>query len=72
MCFPYISAFPNNVLSFPVRPLHVIIPTKPMQLVANEEITIHCQVTGSRPKAVVSWSRDNRDFKRGKVRNCHC
>ncbi|ENN77488.1 hypothetical protein YQE_06015, partial [Dendroctonus ponderosae] len=58
--------FPNNVLSFAVRPLHVIIPTKPMQLVANEEITIHCQVTGSRPRAVVSWSRDNREFKRGK------
>ncbi|ERL90004.1 hypothetical protein D910_07362 [Dendroctonus ponderosae] len=62
-----ITPIENGVqLELLLRPLHVIIPTKPMQLVANEEITIHCQVTGSRPRAVVSWSRDNREFKRGK------
>ncbi|KAJ3648200.1 hypothetical protein Zmor_020021 [Zophobas morio] len=52
-----------------LRPLSVIIPHKPHQMVANQEYTIQCQVTGSRPKAVVSWTRDNRVFRRGKVGN---
>ncbi|CAG9764806.1 unnamed protein product [Ceutorhynchus assimilis] len=49
-----------------LRPLTVVIPIKPRQLVANEEVTIHCEVTGSRPKAIISWTRDTRPFRRGK------
>ncbi|XP_050293080.1 hemicentin-1 isoform X2 [Anthonomus grandis grandis] len=51
-----------------LKPLSVIIPIKPRQLIANEEVSINCEVTGSRPKAVVSWTRDTRPFKRGKFR----
>lgn len=51
-----------------VRPLSAVILAKPQQLVANKEVTIKCEVMGSRPQAVVSWIRDNRDFRRGKVR----
>ncbi|XP_019871774.2 hemicentin-1 isoform X2 [Aethina tumida] len=50
-----------------LRPLSVRIVRKPKQLIANEEVTIHCEVAGSRPKANVSWTRDNRAFRRGKV-----
>lgn len=42
---------------------------KPRQMVAGEEYTIQCEVTGSRPKATVTWTRDNRIFRRGKVRS---
>lgn len=42
---------------------------KPRQMVASEEYTIQCEVTGSRPKATVTWTRDNRIFRRGKVRS---
>ncbi|XP_068896436.1 protein turtle homolog A-like isoform X3 [Tenebrio molitor] len=51
-----------------LRPLSVVIPHKPRQMVADQDYTIQCEVTGSRPKAVVSWTRDNRVFRRGKVR----
>ncbi|XP_076268336.1 protein turtle homolog A-like isoform X1 [Rhynchophorus ferrugineus] len=49
-----------------LRPLSVVIPMKPRQLIANEEITIHCEVSGSRPKAMIHWMRENRPFLRGK------
>ncbi|XP_008195943.1 hemicentin-2 isoform X1 [Tribolium castaneum] len=49
-----------------LRPLSVVIPYKPRQMVAKQDYTIQCQVTGSRPKATVTWTRDNRDFRRGK------
>lgn len=49
-----------------LRPITTIISLKPRQLVANDEITIGCEVTGSRPKAQVIWTRDNRPFRRGK------
>lgn len=42
---------------------------KPRQMVAGEEYTIQCEVTGSRPKATVTWTRDSRIFRRGKVRS---
>ncbi|CAH0552052.1 unnamed protein product [Brassicogethes aeneus] len=50
-----------------LRPLSVSIVGKPKQLIANEDVTVHCEVTGSRPRAVVSWMRDNRAFRRGKM-----
>ncbi|XP_057664801.1 hemicentin-1-like isoform X2 [Diorhabda carinulata] len=50
-----------------LRPLSVNIINKPRELVANEEVSIQCEVEGSRPKALVSWSRDNRPFRRGRV-----
>ncbi|XP_072379840.1 protein turtle homolog A-like [Diabrotica undecimpunctata] len=50
-----------------LRPLSVEIINKPRQLIANEEISIQCEVEGSRPKALVTWSRDNRPFRRGRV-----
>ncbi|KAJ8925413.1 hypothetical protein NQ315_009245, partial [Exocentrus adspersus] len=50
-----------------LRPLSVLIISKPRQLVANEDISVQCEVTGSRPKALVTWTRDNRPFRRGKV-----
>ncbi|CAH1161326.1 unnamed protein product [Phyllotreta striolata] len=50
-----------------LRPLSVEIINKPRQLIANEEISVQCEVEGSRPKAAVTWSRDNRPFRRGKV-----
>lgn len=52
---------------FPVRPISVQILQKPKQMVADEEYMVTCQVTGSRPRATVSWIRDNRKFRRGKV-----
>ncbi|XP_074036951.1 protein turtle homolog A isoform X2 [Leptinotarsa decemlineata] len=50
-----------------LRPLSVLLTTKPKQLVADEEISVQCEVIGSRPKALVTWTRDNRPFRRGKV-----
>lgn len=46
----------------------MLILHKPRQMVAGEEYTIQCEVTGSRPKATVTWTRDNRIFRRGEVR----
>ncbi|CAH1164164.1 unnamed protein product, partial [Phaedon cochleariae] len=50
-----------------LRPIAVIIINKPRQLVADEEISVQCEVRGSRPKALITWTRDNRPFRRGKV-----
>ncbi|XP_060522405.1 synaptogenesis protein syg-2-like isoform X2 [Cylas formicarius] len=49
-----------------LRPMSVVIPIKPEQLVSGQEITIRCELFGSRPKAIVTWTRDNRPFRRGK------
>lgn len=47
----------------------MMILHKPTEMVAGEEYTIQCEVTGSRPKATVTWTRDSRIFRRGKVRS---
>lgn len=52
-----------------VRPLTVRIFHKPRQLVADTEYVVTCEAAGSRPKAQISWYRDNRKFRRGKVRD---
>lgn len=59
--------FPINPMFFLVRPLSVEILHKPKQMLANEEYIVTCQVAGSRPRATISWIRDNRKFRRGKV-----
>jgi hypothetical protein len=43
------------------------IVTKPLELVAYEMVNLTCEVTGSRPSAEVTWYREGRKFKRGKV-----
>nr|CAH7737718.1 unnamed protein product [Callosobruchus chinensis] len=50
-----------------LKPLSVEVINKPKQLVANEEVFVTCVVNGSRPKALISWTRDTRVFRRGKV-----
>ncbi|GLV36525.1 hypothetical protein CBL_07978 [Carabus blaptoides fortunei] len=49
-----------------LRPLTVRIFHKPRQLVADTEYVVTCEAAGSRPKAHISWYRDNRKFRRGK------
>ncbi|CAH1995466.1 unnamed protein product [Acanthoscelides obtectus] len=50
-----------------LKPLSIEVINKPKQLVANEEVSVKCVVVGSRPKALISWTRDTRIFRRGKV-----
>ncbi|KAL1501112.1 hypothetical protein ABEB36_006499 [Hypothenemus hampei] len=50
-----------------MRPLSVFIRQKPKELTGNKQVTIQCEVYGSRPKAVVTWMRENRLFRRGKI-----
>ncbi|KAK5647891.1 hypothetical protein RI129_002783 [Pyrocoelia pectoralis] len=50
-----------------LRPLSVQILQKPKQMIADQDYVITCQVEGSRPRATVSWVRDNRKFRRGKI-----
>lgn len=64
-----LTPFLPHISFIPVRPLTVQILQKPRQMIADEEYTIQCEVTGSRPKATVTWTRDNRIFRRGKVRS---
>lgn len=51
-----------------VRPLSVRLLQKPRTMVADTEYVITCEVAGSRPKAHITWHRDSRRFRRGKVR----
>lgn len=67
--FVYGPTNERSLLFIPVRPLSVLVLHKPRQMVAGEEYTIQCEVNGSRPKATVTWTRDNRIFRRGKVRS---
>ncbi|XP_065167834.1 hemicentin-1-like isoform X2 [Atheta coriaria] len=50
-----------------LAPQNVTITHKPHQMVADQEYLVECEVVGSRPKANIIWTRDNRQFRRGKV-----
>lgn len=63
-----VSVFINKQFHFiTVRPQSVVILNKPRPMVANQHYTIQCEVIGSRPRATVLWTRDNREFRRGTV-----
>ncbi|XP_066249779.1 protein turtle homolog A-like [Euwallacea similis] len=55
-------------LDLMLRPLSVTIPDKPRQIVAHEPVTIHCEVSGSRPKATIIWKMNVTEFHRGKFK----
>ncbi|XP_054262781.1 synaptogenesis protein syg-2-like isoform X2 [Macrosteles quadrilineatus] len=50
-----------------LKPVSASIITKPVELVAYETYNLTCEVSGSRPTADVTWYREGRKFKRGKV-----
>ncbi|KAK9878561.1 hypothetical protein WA026_022633 [Henosepilachna vigintioctopunctata] len=50
-----------------LRPLSVAIINKPHQMISDRDYTISCAVDGSRPKATITWTRENRVFRRGKI-----
>ncbi|BES90652.1 CD80-like C2-set immunoglobulin domain [Nesidiocoris tenuis] len=50
-----------------LKPTSVELLTKPIELVADEEYSISCEARGSRPQAELTWLRENRKFKRGKM-----
>ncbi|XP_075223938.1 neural cell adhesion molecule 1-like [Lycorma delicatula] len=50
-----------------LRPLTVRLVNKPNILVAEKEYSITCEALGSRPQAELSWMRENRKFRRGKM-----
>ncbi|KAG8306619.1 hypothetical protein J6590_043420, partial [Homalodisca vitripennis] len=50
-----------------LKPLSASIINKPSELVAYENYNMTCEVIGSRPSSDVTWFREGRKFKRGKV-----
>lgn len=50
-----------------VRPTMVEILSKPATLSSERYVTLTCVSEGSRPPAQLTWYKDNRKFKRGKV-----
>ncbi|KAL1114897.1 hypothetical protein AAG570_007721, partial [Ranatra chinensis] len=50
-----------------LRPISVRLTSKPETLIADQEYTIGCQAIGSRPQAEITWLRENKKFRRGKV-----
>ncbi|XP_077301047.1 B-cell receptor CD22-like [Arctopsyche grandis] len=54
-------------LELNLKPISVKIQYKPTKLKADTTYTVVCEVLGSRPPAQVTWYRDNRRFRRGKI-----
>ncbi|XP_065222617.1 hemicentin-1-like isoform X2 [Planococcus citri] len=50
-----------------LRPLSVKILEKPLYLVTNDEYTLTCEVTGSRPHARLTWWKAESRFNRTKI-----
>ncbi|KAL0270121.1 UNVERIFIED_CONTAM: hypothetical protein PYX00_007628 [Menopon gallinae] len=50
-----------------LKPLTVKIVNKAKTLSAGVEYTIICESTGSRPQAEITWWRENRKFRKGKI-----
>ncbi|KAK9721510.1 hypothetical protein QE152_g21508 [Popillia japonica] len=54
-------------LELQLKPLSVKILNKPMEMISDQDYLIKCEVTGSRPRANITWLRDKREFRRGSV-----
>lgn len=65
--FVQVDLLKRYCLLVAVRPSSVRLLEKPASMVAGEEILVSCSAVGSRPQAELSWFRENRKFKRGKV-----
>lgn len=52
------------LLSFPVKPLSVLILTKEREISADRRYEVECRSIGSRPEAVITWWKGNRQMKR--------
>ncbi|XP_024081839.1 hemicentin-1-like [Cimex lectularius] len=50
-----------------LKPLEVHLLNKRSSLIADQEYSLTCQSSGSRPQAELTWLRENRKFRRGKV-----
>ncbi|XP_072159855.1 kin of IRRE-like protein 3 isoform X2 [Bemisia tabaci] len=55
-------------LEMNLKPVSVTILDKPAVLVSNHETPLTCQVKGSRPRAEITWLKDNARFEKGEVR----
>lgn len=51
-----------------MRPNLVEIVNKPASLSSERAVNLTCVSEGSRPPAQLTWYKDNRKFRRGKVR----
>lgn len=54
-------------LFFTVKPLTVNIINPPSPLVADRRYEVHCESSGSRPNAIITWYKGKRQLKRAKV-----
>uniref|UniRef100_A0A2H1WVI8 SFRICE_023342 n=1 Tax=Spodoptera frugiperda TaxID=7108 RepID=A0A2H1WVI8_SPOFR len=54
-------------LEMNLRPTLVEILSKPVTLSSERYVTLTCVSEGSRPPAQLTWYKDNRKFKRGKI-----
>ncbi|CAH0394780.1 unnamed protein product [Bemisia tabaci] len=54
-------------LEMNLKPVSVTILDKPAVLVSNHETPLTCQVKGSRPRAEITWLKDNARFEKGEV-----
>ena len=55
----------NHVFfSFAVKPLSVQILTKEREISADRRYDVECRSIGSRPEAVITWWKGNRQMKR--------
>ena len=52
---------------FTVKPLTVNIINPPSPLVADRRYEVHCESSGSRPNAIITWYKGKRQLKRAKV-----
>lgn len=52
---------------FTVKPLTVNIINPPSPLVADRRYEVHCESSGSRPNAIITWYKGKRQLKRTKV-----
>lgn len=57
----------HRLMFISVKPLSVKILNKPMEMISDQDYLIKCEVTGSRPRANITWLRDKREFRRGSV-----
>ncbi|CAH2257055.1 jg11928 [Pararge aegeria aegeria] len=54
-------------LEMNLKPTLVLIQSKPATLSSERYVSLSCVAEGSRPPAQLTWFKDNRKFKRGKV-----
>lgn len=53
--------FNNETL---VKPMHVSILNSSLTLVADRKYEIHCETSGSRPDAIITWLKGKKSLKR--------